>query len=90
MSLIKYILGLLVLGGLAATIAANPGSCYAIRDHNIRAQCLAEDQRNYSYCFQIQDQDKKNTCLAVNTGNRSYCYKIRNPDERNFCLARNK
>lgn len=70
-------------------VMAASSDCYAIKDGDKRAYCLAVVKRDYGYCHRIKDRDKRNQCMAEIKGTRSNCYTINEQDQRKGCLARN-
>ena len=68
-------------------VMAAPSDCYAIKDGDKRAYCLAVVKRDYGYCHRIQGADKRNQCMAEIKGSRSNCYAIKEQDARKACLA---
>ena len=67
---------------------ASTSECYAIKDADKRAYCLAVAKRDHGYCHRIKDGDKRNQCLAEIKGSRDRCYAIKDQDSRKACLAR--
>ncbi|MBB6578631.1 hypothetical protein HNP33_002715 [Comamonas odontotermitis] len=63
---------------------AASSDCYAIKDGDKRAYCLAVVKRDYGYCHHIKDGDKRNQCMAESKGTRSNCYAIKELDARGF------
>ncbi len=85
---------LLALSCAAAILAmgevmAASSDCYAIKDADKRAYCLAVVKRDYGYCHRIKDGDKRNQCMAEIKATRSNCYAIKEQDARKECLAKN-
>lgn len=83
---------LLALSCAAAILAmgevmAASSDCYAIKDGDKRAYCLAVVKRDYGYCHRIKNGDKRNQCMAEVKGTRSNCYAIKEQDARKACLA---
>ena len=83
---------LLALACAAAILAmgevmAASSDCYAIKDGDKRAYCLAVVKRDYGYCHRIKNGDKRNQCMAEVKGMRSNCYSIKGQDARKACLA---
>lgn len=68
-------------------VMAGSSDCYAIKDGDKRAYCLAVVKRDYGYCHHIKDGDKRNQCMAEIKGTRSNCYAIKGQDARKACLA---
>lgn len=68
-------------------VMAASSDCYAIKDADKRAYCLAVVKRDYGYCHRIKDGDKRNQCMAEVKGTRSNCYSIKGQDARKACLA---
>ena len=68
-------------------VMAASSDCYAIKDGDKRAYCLAVVKRDYGYCHRIQGADKRNQCMAEIKGSRSNCYAIKEQDARKACLA---
>ena len=68
-------------------VMAASSDCYAIKDGDKRAYCLAVVKRDYGYCHHIKDGDKRNQCMAEVKGTRSNCYAIKEQDARKACLA---
>ena len=68
-------------------VMAASSDCYAIKDGDKRAYCLAVVKRDYGYCHHIKDGDKRNQCMAEIKGTRRNCYAIKEQDARRECLA---
>ncbi|MBO1010494.1 MULTISPECIES: hypothetical protein [Acidovorax] len=66
---------------------AGTSECYAIKDADKRAYCLAQVKRDAGICYRIKDGDKRNQCLADIKGSRDRCYTIKEHDARKTCLA---
>ena len=66
---------------------ASTSECYAIKDADKRAYCLAQVKRDYGYCYRIKDGDNRNQCLAEIKGSRDRCHAIKDQDSRKACLA---
>lgn len=66
---------------------AGSSECYAIKDADKRAYCLAQVKRDYGYCHRIIDAERRHLCLAETKGPRDRCYSIKDQDSRNACLA---
>ena len=43
---------------------AGTSECYAIKDADKRAYCLAQVKRDSGSCYRIKDGDNRNQCLA--------------------------
>jgi hypothetical protein len=43
---------------------AGISECYAIKDADKRAYCLAQVKRDHGYCYRVKDGDNRNECLA--------------------------
>lgn len=69
-------------------VMAASSDCYAIKDGDKRAYCLAVVKRDYGHCYRIKDADKRHQCLAEVKGSRSNCYAIKGQDVRKECLAK--
>ncbi len=69
---------------------AGTSECYAIKDADKRAYCLARVKRDYGYCYRIKDGDSRNQCLAEINGSRGRCYAVKDHDNRKACLARTR
>ena len=69
---------------------AGTSECYAIKDADKRAYCLARVKRDYGYCYRIKDGDNRNQCLAEINGSRGRCYAVKDHDNRKACLARTR
>lgn len=67
---------------------AGTSECYAIKDADKRACCLAQVKRDPGNCYRIKDGDNRNQCLAETRGSRDHCYAIKDQDSRKACLAR--
>ena len=67
---------------------AGTSECYAIKDADKRAYCLAQVKRDHGYCYRIKNGDSRNQCLAEIKGSRDRCYAIKDQDSRKVCLAR--
>lgn len=66
---------------------AGTSECYAIKDADKRAYCLAQVKRDPGNCYRIKDGDNRNQCLAEIKGSRDRCYAIKNADARKQCRA---
>lgn len=66
---------------------AGTSECYAIKDTDKRAYCLAQVKRDPGNCYRIKDSDSRNQCLAEANGLRHRCYAIKSQDQRKTCLA---
>ena len=66
---------------------AGTSECYAIKDADKRAYCLAQVKRDYGYCHRIKDGDRRNQCLAEIKGARDRCHAIKDQNSRKACLA---
>ena len=66
---------------------AGSSECYAIKDVDKRAYCLAQVKRDPGNCYRIKDSDSRNQCLAEVKGLRRRCYAIKSQDQRKTCLA---
>lgn len=66
---------------------AGTSECYAIKDADKRAYCLAVAKRDHGYCYRIKNGDNRNQCLAEVKGSRDRCYSIKDQDNRKACLA---
>lgn len=71
-------------------VMAGTPECYAIKDANKRAYCLAQVKRDPGNCYRIKDGDNRNQCLAEIKGSRDRCYAIKDQDSRKACLARTR
>ncbi len=69
-------------------VMAAPSDCYAIKDGDKRAYCLAAVKQDYQYCYRVKDSDQRNQCLAEIKGSRDRCYAIKENDARRLCLAK--
>ena len=69
---------------------AGTSECYAIKDADKRAYCLAQVKRDHGYCYRIKNGDSRNQCLAEIKGSRDRCYAIKDQDNRKACLARTR
>ncbi len=78
---------MVVTAWMGEAMAGTP-ECYAIKDADKRAYCLAQVKRDHGYCHRIKDGDKRNQCLAEIKGSRDRCYSIKDQDNRKACLAR--
>ena len=67
---------------------AGTSECYAIKDADKRAYCLAQVKRDHGYCYRIKDGDNRDQWLAEIKGSRDRCYAIKDQDSRKVCLAR--
>lgn len=68
-------------------VMAASSDCYAIKDGDKRAYCLAVVKRDYGYCHRIKNGDKRNQCMAEVKGMRSNCYAIKSQDNRSTCKS---
>lgn len=75
------------MGGMGEAMAGT-SECYAIKDADKRAYCLAQTKRDHGYCYRIKNGDQRNQCLAEIKGSRDRCYAIKDHDSRKACLAR--
>jgi len=66
---------------------ASTSECYAVKDADRRAYCLAETKQDYGHCYRIKDDDRRNQCFAETKGSRGSCYAIKDDDSRKACLA---
>lgn len=66
---------------------AGTSECYAIKDADKRAYCLAQVRRDSGSCYRIKDGDNRNQCLAEIKGSRDRCHAIKDHDSRKACLA---
>jgi len=66
---------------------ADASRCYAIRDVDIKNNCLATVKHDKSRCYAIKDRDLKSSCLARVGNDKSRCYSIKNKDQKQQCLA---
>lgn len=66
---------------------AGTSECYAIKDADKRAYCLAQVKRDPGNCYRIKDGDNRNQCLAEIKGSRDRCHAIKNADTRKQCRA---
>lgn len=66
---------------------AGTSECYAIKDEDKRAYCLAQVKGDHGYCYRVKEGDKRNQCLAEIKGSRDRCYAIKKHDARKTCLA---
>jgi len=66
---------------------AGTSECYAIKDADKRAYCLAQVKRDPGNCYRIKDDDNRNQCPAEIKGSRDRCYAIKVQDSRMACLA---
>ena len=71
-------------------VMAGTSDCYAIKDGDKRAYCLATVKRDYGYCHRIKGSDLRNQCLAEIKDRRDRCYAVKDQDARKACLARNR
>lgn len=69
-------------------VMAASSDCYAIKDGDKRAYCLAAVKQDYQYCYRVKDSDQRNQCLAEIKGSRDRCYAIKENDARRLCLAK--
>ena len=67
---------------------AGTSECFAIKDADKRAYCLARVKRDPGNCYRIKNGDNHNQCLAEIKGSRDRCYAIKDHDSRKACLAR--
>ena len=77
---------MVVTAWMGEAMAGTP-ECYAIKDADKRAYCLAQVKRDYGYCHRIKDGDNRNQCLAEIKGSRDRCHAIKDQDSRKACLA---
>lgn len=65
------------------------GSCYSIKNENMKNACLANALKKENHCFAITNGDSRNLCLGVVRKNEANCFGINsdNKDSQNFCLG---
>ena len=68
-------------------VMAGTSDCYAIKDGDKRAYCLATVKRDYGHCHRIKGSDLRNQCFAEIKGSRDQCYAIKDQDARRACLT---
>ena len=78
---------MIAVGGMGEAMAGT-SECYAIKDADKRAYCLAQVKRDHGYCYRIKNGDNRNQCLAEVKGSRDRCYAIKDQDSRRACLAK--
>ncbi|WP_198971963.1 hypothetical protein [Xylophilus sp. ASV27] len=78
----------MIAGAWMGEAMAGTSECYAIKDADKRAYCLAQVKRDPGSCYRIKDGDKRNQCLAEIKGSRDPCYAIKDQNSRKACLAR--
>ena len=76
-----------IVGVWMGEAMAGTSECYAIKDADKRAYCLAQVKRDPGNCYRIKDGDNRSQCLAEIKGSRDRCYAIKNRDDRTACLA---
>lgn len=69
---------------------AGTSECYAIKDADKRAYCLAQVKQDYGHCYRVKDRDQRNACLAETKGLRHHCYAVKSQANRKACLALTK
>ena len=77
---------MVVTAWMGEAMAGTP-ECYAIKDADKRAYCLAQVKRDSGSCYRIKDGDNRNQCLAEIKGSRDRCHAIKDQDSRKACLA---
>ena len=77
---------MVVTAWMVDAMAGTP-ECYAIKDADKRAYCLARAKRDHGDCYRIKDGDRRNQCLADIKGSRDRCHAIKDQDRRKACLA---
>ena len=80
----------MVAGAWMGEAMASTSECYAIKDADKRAYCLAQVKRDPGNCYRIKDGDNRSQCLAEIKGSRDRCYAIKDQDNRKACLARTR
>ena len=80
----------MIAGAWMGEAMAGSSGCYAIKDADKRAYCLAQVKRDSGSCYRIKDGDNRNQCLAEIKGSRDRCYAIKDQDNRKACLARTR
>ena len=80
----------MIAGAWMGEAMAGSSGCYAIKDADKRAYCLAQVKRDHGYCYRIKNGDSRNQCLAEIKGSRDRCYAIKDHDSRKACLARTR
>ena len=78
----------MIAGVWTGEAMAGTSECYAIKDADKRAYCLAQVKRDHGYSYRVKDGDNRNQCLAEVKGSRDRCHAIKNHDNRKACLAR--
>ena len=79
-------IGIVAMVGMGGAMAGT-SECYAIKDADKRAYCLAQIKRDYGYCHRIIDGERRHLCLAETKGLRNRCYSIKEQGSRKTCLA---
>ena len=77
---------MVVMAWMGEAMAGTP-ECYAVKDADQRAYCLARAKGDYGDCYRIKDGDRRNQCLAEIKGSRDRCHAIKDQDSRKACLA---
>ena len=72
---------------LPALTLADSSQCYAIKNVDMKNNCLATVNHDKSRCYSIKDRDMKNSCLAQVGNDKSRCYSIKDKDQKQQCLA---
>jgi len=72
---------MVVTAWIGDAMAGTP-ECYAIKNADKRAYCLAQVKRDYGYCHRIKDGDRRNQCLAEIKGARDRCHAIKDQNSR--------
>ena len=80
------LIGIAAMAWMGEAMAGTSG-CYAIKDADKRAYCLAQVKGDHGHCYRIKDADNRNQCLAETKGSRDRCYAIKDQDSRKACLA---
>jgi hypothetical protein len=70
-----------------AMALADASQCYAIKNVDMKNNCLATVNHDKSRCYSIKDRDLKNSCLAQVGKDKSRCYSIKDRDQKQQCLA---
>ena len=78
----------MIAAGWMGEAMAGSSECYAIKDADKRAYCLAQVKQDHGYCYRIKGSDNRNQCLAEIKGSQDRCYAIKKEDDRQHCLAR--
>lgn len=78
---------LLVMLAAVSSVEAkpDPNRCYAVKDADLRRDCLARTKKDRNQCLSIRNADQRRACEGATTGDKNRCLSIRDADQRRYC-----